>query len=147
MSLFLRKKYLFHLTVRICDGHPDRGTSLTPAALPLQEETGWEEYFDYIFPEDEAARPNLKLLQMAKLWRKQQQDPEPEASSDAAGAETAAAGPAGGAEETTAAEEGGTPPGTPPPPAGADLPEDIDRDDPDSPSSDSSSESEDGGGA
>merc|ERR1712083_353260 len=25
---------------------------------------GWEEYFDYIFPEDEAAKPNLKLLAM-----------------------------------------------------------------------------------
>ena len=31
---------------------------------------GWEEYFDYIFPEDEAAKPNLKLLAMAKLWKK-----------------------------------------------------------------------------
>ena len=32
---------------------------------------GWEEYFDYIFPEDEAAKPNLKLLAMAKMWKKQ----------------------------------------------------------------------------
>merc|ERR1712172_290505 len=31
---------------------------------------GWEEYFDYIFPEDEAAKPNLKLLAMAKMWKK-----------------------------------------------------------------------------
>merc|ERR1712192_262413 len=31
---------------------------------------GWEEYFDYIFPEDEAAKPNLKLLAMAKTWKK-----------------------------------------------------------------------------
>ena len=31
------------------------------------EETGWEEYLDFLFPEDEAARPNPKLLQMAKL--------------------------------------------------------------------------------
>ena len=23
---------------------------------------GWEEYFDYIFPEDESAKPNSKLL-------------------------------------------------------------------------------------
>merc|ERR1712071_110342 len=30
----------------------------------------WEEYFDYIFPEDEAAKPNLKLLAMAKMWKK-----------------------------------------------------------------------------
>ena len=37
---------------------------------------GWEEYFDYIFPEDEAAKPNLKLLAMAKMWKKQK-DTEP----------------------------------------------------------------------
>merc|ERR1712114_11844 len=47
---------------------------------------GWEEYFDYIFPEDEAAKPNLKLLAMAKMWKKQKEtvadeegDKEPEA--------------------------------------------------------------------
>lgn len=34
-------------------------------------EEGWEEVFDYIFPEDEAARPNLKLLAAAKNWKKQ----------------------------------------------------------------------------
>merc|ERR1719309_687248 len=38
---------------------------------------GWEEYFDYIFPEDEAAKPNLKLLAMAKMWKKNK-DVEPE---------------------------------------------------------------------
>merc|ERR1712112_27067 len=37
---------------------------------------GWEEYFDYIFPEDEAAKPNLKLLAMAKMWKKNK-DVEP----------------------------------------------------------------------
>ena len=35
------------------------------------EDGGWEEYFDYIFPEDESAKPNLKLLAMAKMWKKQ----------------------------------------------------------------------------
>merc|ERR1711973_333565 len=34
---------------------------------------GWEEYFDYIFPEDEAAKPNLKLLAMAKMWKKKKE--------------------------------------------------------------------------
>ena len=29
----------------------------------------WEEYFDYIFPEDEASKPNLKLFAMAKAWK------------------------------------------------------------------------------
>ena len=33
-------------------------------------EEGWEEVFDYIFPEDEMARPNLKLLAAAKNWKK-----------------------------------------------------------------------------
>ncbi|XP_023303961.2 protein crooked neck [Lucilia cuprina] len=33
-------------------------------------EEGWEEVFDYIFPEDEMARPNLKLLAAAKMWKK-----------------------------------------------------------------------------
>jgi len=41
----------------------------------------WEEYFDYIFPEDEGAKPNLKLLAMAKMWRKNKDDePLPDAN-------------------------------------------------------------------
>lgn len=40
-------------------------------------EAGWEEYCDYIFPEDAANQPNhLKLLEMAKLWKKQQRERE-----------------------------------------------------------------------
>lgn len=34
------------------------------------KEQGWEEVFDYIFPEDESNRPNLKLLAAAKNWKK-----------------------------------------------------------------------------
>ena len=30
---------------------------------------GWEEYYDYIFPEEKDSNPNLKLLQMAHLWK------------------------------------------------------------------------------
>ncbi|CBY41825.1 unnamed protein product, partial [Oikopleura dioica] len=29
-------------------------------------DAGWEEYWDYIFPEDEVAKPNMNLLKMAK---------------------------------------------------------------------------------
>jgi len=36
-----------------------------------QTDAGWEEYYDYIFPDDESAQPNLKLLAMAKMWKKQ----------------------------------------------------------------------------
>ncbi|CAH2253441.1 crooked neck 1 [Pelobates cultripes] len=42
-------------------------------------DAGWEEYYDYIFPEDAANQPNLKLLAMAKLWKKHQ---KPENSSE-----------------------------------------------------------------
>lgn len=38
----------------------------------LQSDAGWEEYYDYIFPEDAANQPNLKLLAMAKMWKRQQ---------------------------------------------------------------------------
>lgn len=52
---------------------------------------GWEEYFDYIFPEDEAAKPNLKLLAMAKMWKKKKEttddDPEEETEEDEISAE------------------------------------------------------------
>ncbi|KAB5539994.1 hypothetical protein PHYPO_G00095790 [Pangasianodon hypophthalmus] len=41
-------------------------------------DAGWEEYYDYIFPEDAANQPNLKLLAMAKMWKKQQQQDEPQ---------------------------------------------------------------------
>lgn len=37
----------------------------------LQSDAGWEEYYDYIFPSDEASQSNLKLLEMAKRWKKQ----------------------------------------------------------------------------
>lgn len=36
----------------------------------LQANEGWEEFFDYIFPEDEASKPNLKLLSSAKAWKR-----------------------------------------------------------------------------
>lgn len=39
-------------------------------------EEGWEEVFDYIFPEDEMARPNLKLLAAAKNWKKRREEVE-----------------------------------------------------------------------
>lgn len=38
----------------------------------MQSDAGWEEYYDYIFPEDAANQPNLKLLAMAKMWKRQQ---------------------------------------------------------------------------
>ena len=37
-------------------------------------DAGWEEYWDYIFPEDEVAKPNLKLLETAKKWKNDSDD-------------------------------------------------------------------------
>lgn len=34
-------------------------------------DAGWEEYFDYIFPDETAAAPNLKILEVAHKWKKQ----------------------------------------------------------------------------
>ena len=36
------------------------------------EEAGWEEYFDYIFPDDHAEKRNIKILEMAYKWKEQQ---------------------------------------------------------------------------
>ena len=33
---------------------------------------GWEEYFDYVFPETDV-QPHLKFLEKAKLWKQKQQ--------------------------------------------------------------------------
>ena len=45
---------------------------------PLQgtdgEQAGWEEYNDYIYPEEEAQAPSLKILEMAHKWKKQKVD-------------------------------------------------------------------------
>ena len=32
---------------------------------------GWEEYYDYIFPDDETKQGNLKILEMAHKWKQQ----------------------------------------------------------------------------
>jgi crooked neck len=34
----------------------------------INNEEGWEEYFDYIFPDDEEVTNNLKILDHAKKW-------------------------------------------------------------------------------
>lgn len=46
------------------------------------EEGGWEEYWDYIFPDVEANSSNMKLLQMAKMWKKGQDESSEESEED-----------------------------------------------------------------
>jgi crooked neck len=36
------------------------------------EDGGWEEYWDYIFPDEEAVNPNLKILEAARAWKLKQ---------------------------------------------------------------------------
>ena len=36
-------------------------------------EAGWEEYWDYVFPDDVSAAPHLKLLEMARLWKQKKE--------------------------------------------------------------------------
>ena len=44
-----------------------------------QSDLGWEEYYDYIFPDDAKVQPNLKLLALAKQWKKGDDDDNPDA--------------------------------------------------------------------
>jgi crooked neck len=55
--------------------------------LLFQSEEGWEEIFDYIFPEDEATKPNLRVLEMAKTWKKQKEKAEEEGEEEKATSE------------------------------------------------------------
>jgi len=41
------------------------------------EEQGWEEYYDYSFPDEEKAPVNLKILEMAHMWKKRKAEGDP----------------------------------------------------------------------
>lgn len=56
---------------RVQDKLPRRIKSRRPIMSEDGTSTGWEEFFDYIFPDDEKAMPNLKLLERARLWKRQ----------------------------------------------------------------------------
>lgn len=34
-----------------------------------EQEEGWEEYYDYIFPDDQAETRNIKILELAHKWK------------------------------------------------------------------------------
>ncbi|KIH50504.1 hypothetical protein ANCDUO_19417, partial [Ancylostoma duodenale] len=36
-------------------------------------DAGWEEYYDYIFPQDQAAKGSFKLLEAAARWKQQRE--------------------------------------------------------------------------
>jgi crooked neck len=43
---------------------------------------GWEEYWDYLFPDDSTSAPSLKLLEMARAWKQKQLAGEDDDSDD-----------------------------------------------------------------
>ncbi|KAI8807003.1 hypothetical protein BJ742DRAFT_814103 [Cladochytrium replicatum] len=66
----------------------------------------WEEYYDYIFPDDETDRPNFKLLAMAHQWKMklaQQGQPEDEEDDD----EDEGEGNGSGSEDSGGQKRGG----------------------------------------
>ena len=60
----------------------ERVTKLIPKKMTKRRQvttddgsqTKWEEYTDYVFPDDEAAKPSLLFLARAKEWVKKQKD-------------------------------------------------------------------------
>ncbi|KAJ1920744.1 NineTeen Complex (NTC) component [Mycoemilia scoparia] len=46
------------------------------------ENGSWEEYFDYIFPDDQDQKPNLKLLNMAHQWKQKMEAMKKEKQTD-----------------------------------------------------------------
>jgi crooked neck len=50
---------------------PNRVIKKRPIKNEDGEDAGWEEYYDYIFPGEETSQANLKLLERARLWKKQ----------------------------------------------------------------------------
>jgi len=35
----------------------------------VEEDGGWEEYYDYIFPDDDSAVSKMKILDIARKWK------------------------------------------------------------------------------
>ncbi|KAF7690448.1 hypothetical protein HF521_012252 [Silurus meridionalis] len=64
---------------------PKRTRQVYQSCLDLipnkKTDAGWEEYYDYIFPEDAANQP--KLLSMAHMWKKQQQQDQDQEKQEA----------------------------------------------------------------
>lgn len=50
---------------------PKRIKRKRPIVTEDGSDAGMEEYFDYIFPDEAGAAPNLKLLEAAQRWKRQ----------------------------------------------------------------------------
>ena len=38
----------------------------------VEEDAGFEEYYDYIFPDDDSAVKNMKIFEVARMWKEKQ---------------------------------------------------------------------------
>ncbi len=68
----LPKKVIKQRRIKISDGETEEEAGLSLACCSfflIWIYLGWEEYYDYIFPDDEAGNRNMKLLQKARLWK------------------------------------------------------------------------------
>ncbi|CAH1790968.1 unnamed protein product [Owenia fusiformis] len=68
-------------------------------------DAGWEEYYDYIFPDEESAQPSLKLLAMAKQWKQQTGDTDNQGQSDEEGSESESESSGSSSSSSSDAEE------------------------------------------
>jgi crooked neck len=41
-------------------------------ADPEEEEAGWEEYYDYVFPDEQSTQKSSKILEIAHKWKQAQ---------------------------------------------------------------------------
>lgn len=58
---------------------PTRIKKKRPMESEDGQQVGWEEYYDYVFPDEQTKAPSLKILEMAHKWKKQKLEPaEPE---------------------------------------------------------------------
>merc|ERR1712142_1428182 len=55
---------------KVSDQMPRKVKKRRKAVTEDGTDAGWEEYYDYIFPDDQVAAPSLKLLALAKQWKK-----------------------------------------------------------------------------
>ena len=62
---------------------PKRIKRKRPIVTEDGSDAGMEEYFDYIFPDEAGAAPNLKLLEAAQRWKRQKLAGEGGAGGDA----------------------------------------------------------------
>ena len=53
--------------------YAEDGVSALYTTLTRQTELGFEKFVEYVFPDDQRADPNLKLLQAAKMWKMRNQ--------------------------------------------------------------------------